>query len=231
MKSLPTLSAVLSAIALFAVPFGASAHEQQVFRIGDRNYSFEVGSVTEPIIVDDTAAVFLDVALASEHGEDEEEDHHANSANAVEGLESSLRVEISTGDKKKALDLVPIPGAPGTYQAQFIPTVETTFTYRFFGTMNKTPIDVRFTCNPAGHPLSGADTEPTDITPGVTRLLKKGAFGCPIAKSDLGFPEPAPSLAELKEAQAGTVWNSIGTAAGLLALVLSVVALMRKSSR
>jgi hypothetical protein len=65
----------------------------------------------------------------------------------------------------------------------------------------------------------------------VSRTLKVGAFGCPVAKSELGFPEPAPTLVSLdqKSAFVGAASAQGGVSsrtAVSLALTLSVLALI-----
>lgn len=190
----------LALTGLLAAPFSAFAHETQNFEIGSKTYSFVVGSLNEPMVVDDKSGVELMIQELGAHAEDEAHDdgdsHPAGTP--VTGLEKDLKVEIIAGDKKKTLDLSPIYGEPGSYKAVFFPTVQTTLTYRVFGTLNETVIDLSFTCNPAGHPAIPEDTSEVTVSDAVTRTLKRGAFGCPIAKEDLGFPEASVTINQLK---------------------------------
>lgn len=181
----------------------ASAHESQVFKIGESEYSFVVGSLNEPIFVDDKSGVDLRVS---------------KNEKPVTGLEATLKVEVSAGDKKKTMDLSPAYNNPGAYSAAFYPTVATTYSYRFFGNVAEHPVDITFTCNPGGHTETDEDTTPLKISDAVTRIKQSGAFSCPRPKTEAGFPENAPSLNELK--------NSSGDDTAKTALGLSVVALV-----
>lgn len=224
--SLPIAAATVASLFL---PLSALAHQQEVFKIGDKTYSFEIGSLNEPVIVDDKSGVELGVSLFTE-GEEEEHEHEVD-PNAVTGLEKTLKVEIIAGEKKKTRDLSPIFGEAGSYKAVFMPTVATTLTYRLFGTINDVSVDLSFTCNPAGHPQAEEDTSEVPMGAKVTRILKTGAFGCPRPKEDIGFPEPATALYTLSEStkKAGMDWGMIGAVLGGLGLLAGIGAWMKKS--
>ncbi len=132
-------------LAMFIAPQLVSAHETHVYQIGEKTYQFVVGSLNEPIIVDDNTGVELVVTEAD--AVHEEEVGHGSAEGAVTGLDQTVQVELQAGDQKKVLALRPKYGAPGTYTAKFYPTVQTTYTYRFFGTVNNVPIDLSFSCN------------------------------------------------------------------------------------
>lgn len=196
----------------------ASAHETRQYMIGNQHFQFVVGSLNEPIAVDDKTGVDLTVTRVT--GEVMGHDHGAAAPGAVEGLDQTLKVEISAGDQKKVLDLSPVHGKPGSYKANFIPTVQTTYAYRFFGKVNNTDVNFSFSCNPAGHPASPEDKTQQSISNGVTQVLKRGAFGCPVARADLGFPEQALTDVDVRE--------DIGSSKtyGMAALALSVIAII-----
>ncbi len=222
-----------ASIAILFAPFVASAHEHQTFRIGGKTYDITIGSLNEPVTVDDKSGVDFTIVLGA--GEEEQESgeghEHTDTATPVTGLEQTLKVELSAGDKKKTLDLSPQYGKPGSYKAVFFPTVATTLTYRVFGIIEGTNVDLSFTCNPAGHPQSPEDTTELAVSDGVTRLKKSGAFGCPGPKEDLGFPEPSLSILSVDtstdKAGSGTTGNTGGYALGIVALALSIIALVR----
>jgi len=229
----------LISIGFFLLPTLASAHEHQTFRMGTSTYEFTVGSLNEPVTVDDKSGVELSVIrLADDHAEEEAHDDaapHEEAGTPVEGLQSTLQVEISAGDTKKVLPLTTIYGKAGSYKAVFFPTIATTLTYRFFGTIDDAPVDLSFTCNPAGHPQTEPSTEEVKISETVTRLKKTGAFGCPTAKEDLGFPEPSASLFDLREGAGGqggddsdSLLSIVALLAGLAGLGLGVAAWKRK---
>jgi len=214
----------LAFLGMLLSPVAAMAHETQQFQIGDETYTIVIGSRNEPTAVDDKAGVELTVTQGTVVHDDTNAapGHQDPTIGPVSGLEKTLKVEVSAGDQKKTFDLSPTWGKPGSYEAVFIPTVQTTYTYRLLGTINGVTVDLPFMCNPAGHPQTAEDTARVEVSQNVTRILKRGAFGCPTAKEALGFPEPAPSLRSLSGSSGGT-----GTALGIVALVFSIIALGR----
>ncbi|MDO8648212.1 MAG: hypothetical protein Q7R81_00330 [Candidatus Peregrinibacteria bacterium] len=220
--------ALTSVLAL--TPLLASAHETQMFRIGEKTYSFVIGSLNEPVAVDDKSGVSVAVSLVSpeevmepEHDEGTEHGHEAPVP--VTGLEQTLKVEVSAAGKTKVMDLTSVFGEPGSYKAVYIPTVQTTLTYRLFGTVEGKEVNLSFSCNPAGHPQSEDDKSEVEVSPGVTRTLKRGAFGCPVGRADLGFPEPSATVQELKSGS-NTI-SLIGAVLGLLGLIAGGMALAK----
>ncbi len=228
MRNWSSLIALSGLLAL--APAIASAHEHQVFQIGTQTYEFTVGSLNEPVAVDDKSGVELSVKKVEATGEEHDDSvAHAEedeAAAAVTGLESTLKVQISAGGKTVEKALTTVYGEPGSYKAIFIPTVQTTYAYRFIGTIDGTAVDLTFTCNPAGHPATPEDTTPVEMSAGVTRLSKAGAFGCPAAKDDLGFPEPAGTLVALSEKDGGSS-STPALALGTLGFVFGLAALAR----
>ncbi len=167
---------------LFLFPFCALAHETREYEINGVPYEIIVGSLNEPVIVDDKTGVSVELVRDGKF---------------LVGAQESLQVEMIAGDKKRTVDLSPVYGAEGQYKYNFIATVPTTLTYRVFGTLENTAVDLSFTCNPAGHPQSEENATRTAISDGVVQTLKKGAFGCPQPKEDFGFPEAVQSNFEV----------------------------------
>lgn len=187
-----------AAFAVLVFPFSTSAHGHTSFEINEKVYSFTVGSLNEPVAVDDKTGLDLKVvSMTHQQHRAMETSGMEISGKPVAGLDQTLKVELIAGDKKKTLDISPAYGAPGSYRAVFIPTVQTTFSYRIFGEIDGVPFDYTFTCNPAGHPQAEEDTTEVEISPGVMRIEAAGAFGCPAARADLGFPEPTVTSVEL----------------------------------
>ncbi|MBY0539704.1 hypothetical protein K2P56_04760 [Patescibacteria group bacterium] len=215
--------AVFALLAL-VLPASAFAHETHVFEINGENYQFVVGSLNEPIVVDDKTGVSLSVSMVG-HEAMEATDHHA-AGGAVAGLEESLKVELIAGDKKKTLDLSPVYNTPGSYKAPFYPTVATTLSYRVFGTINDTPVDLTFSCSPAGHTVAEEDKNRVQISDKVFRVSKTGSYGCPTEKAEMGFPEESASVADLESSTSQGMW---GIGFGVLGIALAGFALMRKS--
>ena len=161
------------------------AHQRQLFTIGNTDYLFVVGSLNEPIFLDDKTGV--DFAAYSPDPNDPV-DSKANGTKPIEELENILKVELAAGDKKKVLNFEPAYQNPGHYEAVFFPTIETTYNYTLFGNINGTDFRATWTCSPAeGEPLS--DNSTVQIYDDVIRKTMLGSFGCPQPITDLGFPE------------------------------------------
>src|ERR687889_1165206 len=175
----------------------AFAHQRQLFTIGDKDYLFVVGSLNEPIFVDDKSGV--DFAAYWPNATDPL-NSDTNGTRPIEGLEKMLKVEISAGNKNKTLDFEPAYGEPGNYEAPFFPTIETTYNYTLFGDINGTAFRATWTCSPAGAeetPVS--DNSTIQLSQGVIRKSITGSFGCPLPRSDAGFPEPYMSNLEIQK--------------------------------
>jgi hypothetical protein len=143
----------------------------------------------------------------------------AECAVPVEGLEETVQVELGAGNVTKVLQLEPAFGEPGAYEAPFYPTVATTLTYRLFGTINNTPVDLTFTCTPTGEAGATADNSTVQVSEGVVRKGIEGGYGCPAPVTDAGFPEPLMSNNEIVttldqlQSQIGSTNSSTGSTA------------------
>jgi hypothetical protein len=216
---------LLATITLLLSPTNTLAHERQAFKIGDKNYLFTVGSLNEPVYVDDKTGVELSISLADPQNPTNFE---SDKITPVEKLNETLKVEISAGSKKQILDLSPIYGKVGSYKAPFYPTVSTTFNYRFFGTIENTPVDITFTCNLSSNTTSESADQKQKLSDQVTRLSKTGSFGCPKSKAEITFPEKTQDLVSINK-QSETqpqpnfalILGIIGTISGLTALYKS----------
>jgi hypothetical protein len=210
------LSATLLSVFALLLPASALAHEHRVFQIGNKDYEITIGSLNEPVNVGDKSGVELTVAdlsvprVIQQPMEDGggDEDHGGN---PVMELEKTLKVEVNAGDQKKTFDLRPQWGTPGGYQAVFYPTMQTTYTYRLMGTINDVPVDLSFSCNPAGHPVTQEDTTPVKLSDQVTQKSKAGAFGCPQARTAVEFPSQG---------------SAASVDMGVIAVVLSIVSIL-----
>ncbi len=204
-------------VAAFSLALNASAHEHDTFMIGDKIYNFVVGSLNEPVFVDDKTGVDLTITGGALHMSPDGDMDAGGTA--IAGLEKTLKVEISAGNQKKIYNLSPSWGKPGSYYAAFYPTVETTYSYRVFGTVDNVPVDVSFSCNPAGHVVSPEDKSTVKLSDRVSRMDHAGAFGCPLSKTGAEFPEAPMSLNDLasKASSARTM--------AVVALVLAVIGL------
>jgi hypothetical protein len=217
-----TLAAVL-VLASLVSPQTTTAHGHTSFEIKGKMYAFTVGSLNEPVSVDDKSGVDLRVTSMA-HGLGGHTDGHTGTP--VEGLDKTLKVELMAGDKTKVLNFSPAYEEPGAYQAHFIPTVQTTYSYRIFGTIDGVEFNYTFTCNPAGHPQSATDKSVVEVSPGVKRIESSGAFGCPSAKGDMGFPEPSQTMYELNKTVRNIKANVITAQTfGIIGMTFGIMAL------
>lgn len=162
------------------------AHQRALFSINGQDYLFVIGSLNEPVSVDDKTGVEFRAMYPDPSNPT---DSRANGTQPVTGLEESLKVEILAGDKNLTSNLEPAFGELGSYESEpFYPTIATTFDYRIYGNINGTAFDVTFSCNPASGDAAQSDNSTVQISEGVERKALLGGFGCPAERT--GFPEP-----------------------------------------
>jgi hypothetical protein len=121
----------------------AFAHQRQLFTIGDKDYLFVVGSLGEPLYVDQKSGVDFSAFWPDPS---DPVNSRANGSRPIEGLENMLKVDVVAGDKNKTFDFEPAFMNPGHYEATFFPTVETTYNYTLFGNINGTDFRATWTC-------------------------------------------------------------------------------------
>lgn len=173
----------------------SDAHQRALYNINGQDYLFVIGSLNEPVSVDDKTGVDFR-AMYPDHANPT--DSRANGTQPVTGLEETLKVEILAGDKNLTSNLEPSFGELGSYESEpFYPTVPTTFDYRIYGNINGTTFDVTFSCNPAGGETAQSDNSTVQISEGVERKALLGGFGCP--EERVGFPEPYVSQYEITQ--------------------------------
>lgn len=170
-----------------------SAHESRLYTIGNQDYWITVGSIEEPVFVDDKSGAEAFIRKADPANP---LDRNANGTQLIEGLEKTLKFEISAGDKKKVFEIEPAFNDSGHYEAVFYPTVETTYNYRLFGTINNVTISFDFQCQTA-EGEGQQDNSTKQISEGVTQKAQRGGFGCVTSRADVAFPEPYISNDEL----------------------------------
>ncbi len=214
----------LPALLMLALPLAASAHQHATFVIGGTQYDMVVGSLNEPVTVDDKTGVDFTVTSGGHMMMADDGDMEPAGGKPAVGLEEKLKVELIAGDKKKVLDLSPVYGAPGSYKAPFYPTVATTLAYRFFGEINDTPVDLTFTCRAEG--ADAVEEGEKDISTGVKQIMMGGGFSCPSPKEDLGFPEKSASINSLE----GDKTSEIAIGLAGVGILLAGFALMRRRS-
>jgi hypothetical protein len=139
------LGVALTALAVTAfLPSLASAHEQR--DVAGGKYHFVVGWLDEPSYTGFKNSLDLRVSDPTKPTPAAGE----TATNGIEGLESTLQVEIIYGDQKKTLTLEPRFRTPGAYNAWIIPMAAGDYTFHIFGTINADAIDESFTSSPEG---------------------------------------------------------------------------------
>jgi hypothetical protein len=247
----PLVMAVIGLLALAAVAPAflapAYAHSRQLYTIGGKDYLIVIGSLNEPAFVDDKTGVDLRVLNADPS---DPMNSRAAGATPVTGLEQTLKVEIGAGGKTKEMPLEPVFNSPGQYSAPFYPTIATTYTYRVFGTINNTPVNLTFSCTPAGESGARASNSTTTVSDGVVRKSVAGGYGCFESRTDAGFPEKymqnndvskaitqlqsdvasvkAPAAPAASSSDGGMAWAGIGL--GIVGIAIGAVAMTRRRS-
>ncbi len=181
-------SAAVAVSLLFLMAASTSARQRQLLQIGASEYLVVVGFVNGPVYTGDKSGVELIIMTPDPANP---LDSRAPEAKPVEALERSLKVEVKAGPHAKVFDLKPAYRAPGRYEAVFYPTVPTTYTFRFFGTVHDMPVDFTFSCNPMGH-VSDEDRTRLQLSQDVTRKVLIGSFGCPQERAEAEFPPRRP---------------------------------------
>ena len=80
------------------------AHQKQLYTIGNNKYLIAAGFLNEPVYVDDKSGVDLYVYTPDPK---DPMSTDSNSTKPVEGIQDSLKAEISAGPQTKVLDLEP----------------------------------------------------------------------------------------------------------------------------
>lgn len=125
--------AVVGAVLLtFLVAAPAMGHEER-----DVNgYSVEVGLINEPVFVGQKSGLEFFVSKGEE---------------PVEGLEKTLKAEVSYGSTKRDLPIKASFGEKGAYNSVFIPTAAGKYTFHITGTLpDGSAVDETFTSSPDG---------------------------------------------------------------------------------
>ena len=198
-RNLLTASSIVVAAVILVLSLNshiALAHQRALFNIGGKDYLLVIGSQNEPVFVDDKSGVDF---FAYTPDPKDPMNSRANGTTHVEGLDKTLKVEVSAGPKKKVYDLEPAFNDPGHYNAAFYPTVQTTYQYKIFGTINNTPVSLAFTCTAGSAEGQPGDNSTVKISDGVVRNAMAGGFGCPQSRSNVAFPEPYMSNVEIQD--------------------------------
>lgn len=206
-------------LAFCLIPLAASAHKE----VNVGSYVFEIGWTNEPVLVGERNGLYLFITPANEsdhaeetsdHDQAKEESEHdhaeetsqSSQAAGVTGAEATLEFAVEYGGIRKTYPLRPVPGSPGQYTADLIPTREGQYTFIFSGAINGEAVELEF--------------EPEEVEP----------------VGDLAFPEAPPSgaqlTAQLAALQAQTNTSQMiaigGAVLGLIGAGLGVYGLVKK---
>jgi hypothetical protein len=138
--------ALIAAVCALVVPALASAHERR--ELGEGRYSVIVGFSTEPAFTGFMNG--LDLYVYDNSMATPAADGGDVTGAPVEGLESTLQVEIIYGDQTMALPLEARWNSPGEYDAWVVPMAAGDYTFHIFGTINDLAVDETFTSSPEG---------------------------------------------------------------------------------
>ncbi len=185
--SIITFSLILSIV---LQPQFAYAHEKQLVSINEKPYLFVVGSIGEPVYINDKSGVEL-FAYIPDPNDPLSED--SNVTKPITGLEKTLKVEVSAGPTNKTLGFEPDEENPAHYTATFFPSAETTYTYTLTGTIDNTPVHISYSCVPGGgedddDESSGGNNTKTELSQGVIREQMAGGFSCPMPRDEVTIP-------------------------------------------
>lgn len=188
----PAIMSVL--LVVFSSNVISYAHEERLYSIGDKDYWITVGSINEPVFVDDKSGAEAFILLADPSDPLNPE---SNGTVPVEGLDKFLKFEISAGDKKKIMSIKPAWNDPGHYESTFYPTIETTYNYKLIGMINNVTVALDYQCNENLLDPATNLNSTEQISDNVLLKSKTGGFGCPQSRQDVGFPEPFTSNQDL----------------------------------
>ncbi len=210
-----------------ALPVAASAHQTRVIDLEGTLYQLTVGSLNEPVIVDDKTGLDLRVSKigpTSWYKDRVAKGDIPKNAVPLEGLDGTLTISISSGQILKEMELAGVYGEPGSYKTTFYPVNTAAFTYHIQGTVDGKVVHQMFTCNPAGHVMNAmaTSTEATheaaesakDAHEAIaahddgeihhesmgTTIFERGSFGCAKEKAAYGFPHETASIAAVTKA-------------------------------
>jgi hypothetical protein len=127
----------------------------------------------------------------------------------VEGLDKTLKGEVSNGGQTMPLEIKPAWGKPGSYKATFIPTAEGDYTFHVFGTINGQPVDEKFTSSPTT----------------FSEVASRTAISFPNKVESVGTVSATAANASAA-ADSAKMYGLAGLGVGVLGLVVGIAALM-----
>jgi hypothetical protein len=153
----------------------------------------------------------------------------------VEGLQQSLKVEVTSGADKRTFDLTTVFNQPGSYVARFIPTKSGAYSFRFFGTIEGSQIDERFESGPGRFDEVKATEDlqfPVQVPSNgqLAAEVQQSSTGAEVAEVDDAVTAQD-ALDRADRAQTiGLVVGGVGILIGLIGIVLAMRASGRERS-
>lgn len=201
-------------VVVLSLPSIVQAHGEII----EGDYELTIGFRNEPAYEGEPNGLELRVVRhaeeteTDEHAEEEGEEHteesvaHESTEVPVSGLEETLQVEIIHGSSRRELELRPVFGEEGVYTADVLPVAEGDYTWRIWGDIEGTSVDVELT--------SGPDT-----------------FSPIRSKDEVAFPAAEPTGSDLAQQMRTTQLIGIaGVVLGLIGTVLGVMGLRRRGN-
>ncbi len=229
-----------------ALPIAASAHQTRVIDLEGTLYQLTVGSLNEPVIVDDKTGLDLRVfkiGPTAWYQDRVAKGDIPKNILPIEDLTETLTISISAGQTLKEMELASVYGELGSYKTTFYPVNTAPFTYHIQGTMDGKAIHQMFACNPAGHVMNAMATA-TDAMHEVaevaqeaheaiaahddgeihhesmgTTIYERGGFGCAKEKAAYGFPHETASISEVAQASEKTPIDHVTFALAVLGVL------------
>jgi hypothetical protein len=191
------LMLLVCALALLAAPRGASAHGH----VEVEGYELVIGFSSEPAYQGEPNGLDLRVTNTA-------------TGAPVSGLADTLRVAISFGEASRELELRPRWGEEGAYTAEVLPTEAGDYTWRIWGEIEGTSVDVTMTSGP-------------------------GAFSAVEAKGQVAFPAAEPTPAELERrlaeatqaTRAALLLGALGVLAGAMSFAFGLAQILPRRPR
>ncbi|MBP9669194.1 MAG: hypothetical protein KBE09_02800 [Candidatus Pacebacteria bacterium] len=232
-------------LATLVLPVAASAHQTRVIDLDGTLYQLTVGSLNEPVIVDDKTGLDLRVfkiGPTAWYKNRVAKGDIPKNVTPVEGLDETLTISISSGKTIKEMEMAATYGLPGGYQTTFYPVNTAAFTYHIEGMVEGKQMHQMFACNPAGHVMTAAtsseamheaeesaqeaheaiaahdDGEIHHESMGTT-VYERGGFGCAKEKAAFGFPHETASIAAVTKATEKTPLDHVTFALAVLGVL------------
>jgi hypothetical protein len=206
----------LAGLAFATIAPSAEAHERRTVA---GKYTFVVGFLNEPALIDQPNGIDLRVS-------------NAQTGDPVEGLEKTRKADLIVGGATKTVDLRARFGMKGAYTADLIPTKTGTWNFRFYGNIEGTPVDEKFESGPGrfNDVQNTNDLEFPVQTPSLSELAAQVQRQGTPAEAGAANSAPAPDVQRaLDRADSarttGIIFGAAGILIGLAGVGLALVAM------